>query len=107
MAEWAVIECRGFNNTPVGEVVDNHVNEFCLLAVQAPHCQKVVESSLGGCAVEADEAALADLGVAAIASGMPGFAKTLDEGENVDILAFIRSTWHDRMQAVQEERDAR
>ena len=50
-------------------------------------------------------AALADRGVADFASGMPGFAGTLNDGEILDILGFIRSTWPDRMQAVQAARD--
>ncbi|MEX1663650.1 hypothetical protein AB4874_18855 [Thioclava sp. 15-R06ZXC-3] len=45
------------------------------------------------------------LGVADFASGMPGFAGTLNDGEILDILGFIRSTWPDRMQAVQAARD--
>jgi mono/diheme cytochrome c family protein len=50
-------------------------------------------------------AALADRGVADFASGMPGFAGTLNDGEILDILGFIRSTWPDRMQAAQAARD--
>lgn len=49
--------------------------------------------------------ALAVRGVTGFASGMPGFAETLTDGEIWDILAFIRSTWPDRVQEIQAERN--
>ncbi|MAQ36547.1 MAG: cytochrome C [Thioclava sp.] len=50
--------------------------------------------------------ALAARGVADFPSGMPGFGGTLDDAQILDILGFIRSTWPERMQAVQAARDA-
>jgi Cytochrome c, mono- and diheme variants len=50
-------------------------------------------------------AALAARGVSDFASGMPGFGGTLDDAEILDILGYIRSTWPERMQAVQAARD--
>ncbi|MEO1950971.1 cytochrome c [Thioclava sp.] len=49
---------------------------------------------------------LAARGVADFPSGMPGFGGTLDDAQILDILGFIRSTWPERMQAVQAARDA-
>ncbi|OWY06352.1 c-type cytochrome [Thioclava sp. IC9] len=49
--------------------------------------------------------ALAARGVADFPSGMPGFGGTLSDAEILDILGFIRSTWPERMQAVQAARD--
>ncbi|WP_274961643.1 c-type cytochrome [Thioclava electrotropha] len=51
--------------------------------------------------------ALAARGVADFPSGMPGFGGTLDDAQILDILGFIRSTWPERMQAVQAARDAK
>jgi mono/diheme cytochrome c family protein len=49
-------------------------------------------SKLGG------QEALAQRGVTGFKSGMPGFADTLSDDEIRDILAFIRSTWPERIQ---------
>lgn len=51
------------------------------------------------------EAALAARGVAGFASGMPGFAETLADAEIWDILAYIRSTWPERVQDIQAARN--
>lgn len=48
-------------------------------------------SKLGG------QEALAQLGVTGFKSGMPGFSETLSDDEIWDILAFIRSTWSNRI----------
>lgn len=50
--------------------------------------------------------ALAARGVADFPSAMPGFGGTLSDAQILDILGFIRSTWPERMQAVQSARDA-
>ncbi|PFG63680.1 cbb3-type cytochrome c oxidase subunit III [Thioclava sp. ES.031] len=50
-------------------------------------------------------AALAARGVADFPSGMPGFGGALSDAQILDILGFIRSTWPERMQAVQAARD--
>lgn len=50
-------------------------------------------------------AALARQGVA-FESGMPGFAEGLTDEEIWDVLAFIRSTWPERIRAHQAERTA-
>ena len=47
--------------------------------------------------------ALAARGVAGFNSGMPGFADTISDDEIWDILAFIRSTWPERIQEIQRE----
>ena len=47
--------------------------------------------------------ALAKMGVEFV-SGMPGFGEQLTDGEIKDILAFIKSTWPERIQEVQTER---
>lgn len=44
------------------------------------------------------------LGVKGVKSGMPAFEEVLSEGEVLDILAFIRSTWPERAQEVQRQR---
>lgn len=49
--------------------------------------------------------ALARQGVA-FDSGMPGFAEILTDEEIWDVLAYIRSTWPERIRAVQAERTA-
>lgn len=51
------------------------------------------------------EKALAMRGVRGFASGMPGFGGLLGEDEIWDILAYIRSTWPERIQAVQASRN--
>ncbi len=51
------------------------------------------------------EAALAVRGVTSFASGMPGFSDELTENEIWDILAYIRSTWPDRVQEMQASRN--
>ena len=50
------------------------------------------------------EAALAARGVE-FNSGMPGFGETLTDDEIWNILAFIRSTWGERVQEIQEARN--
>ncbi|MDP2520614.1 cytochrome c [Shimia thalassica] len=50
------------------------------------------------------QAALAASGVTNFNSGMPGFAEQLSDQEIWDILAFIKSTWPDRMRETQEVR---
>lgn len=56
-------------------------------------------SKLGGAA------ALEARGVTGFASGMPGFGETLTDEEIWDILAYIRSTWPERVQDVQAARN--
>lgn len=51
------------------------------------------------------EEALAARGVTGFASGMPGFGGVLDDGEIWDILAYIQSTWPDRVQEMQAGRN--
>lgn len=51
------------------------------------------------------EAALAARGVTGFASGMPGFGGTLSDDDIWDILAYIRSTWPDRVQKIQAGRN--
>ena len=51
------------------------------------------------------EAALAELGVTGFNSGMPAFGDTLTEEEIWNILAFIRSTWPERIQQSQASRN--
>ena len=50
-------------------------------------------------------AALEARGVTGFASGMPGFGETLTDEEIWDILAYIRSTWPERVQDVQAARN--
>ncbi len=50
------------------------------------------------------QAALAARGVSGFKSGMPGFGDTLSDQEIWDILAFIKSTWPDRVRATQQIR---
>ena len=50
------------------------------------------------------QAALEARGVTGFKSGMPAFEETLTEDEVLDILAFIRSTWPERVQEVQSQR---
>ncbi len=49
--------------------------------------------------------ALAERGVTGFSSGMPGFGALLMDDEIWDILAYIRSTWPDRIQAAQASRN--
>ncbi len=51
---------------------------------------------------EGGQAAMAARGVTSFTSGMPEFGETLSDGEIWDILAFIKSTWPDRIQQMQE-----
>ena len=50
------------------------------------------------------EMALAEQGISNFKSGMPGFAEELSEQEIWNILAFIRSTWPERIQDIQASR---
>jgi len=50
------------------------------------------------------QATLEALGVTGVKSGMPAFEETLSEVQVLDILAFIRSTWPERVQAAQSAR---
>ena len=49
--------------------------------------------------------ALAARGVIGFASGMPGFGNVLTDDEIWDILAYIQSTWPDRIQEMQADRN--
>jgi mono/diheme cytochrome c family protein len=51
------------------------------------------------------EEALAARGVTGFASGMPGFGDALTDDDIWDILAYIRSTWPDRVQQIQAGRN--
>ena len=51
------------------------------------------------------QAALDQRGIAGFKSGMPAFAETLTEDDIWTILAFIRSTWPDRVQQMQAARN--
>ncbi len=51
------------------------------------------------------EAALAARGVDGFASGMPRFGDTLTDDDIWDILAYIRSTWPERVQEIQAGRN--
>ena len=51
------------------------------------------------------QAALDDMGVA-FTSGMPGFGAALSGADIAAVLAFIKSTWPERIRAVQAERTA-
>ena len=44
-------------------------------------------------------------GVSGFNSGMPAFGETLTDGEIWDVLAYIRSTWSEQEQQVQESRN--
>ena len=44
-------------------------------------------------------------GIAGFKSGMEGFGDVLTDAEIWDILAFIRSTWPDRMRKIQASRN--
>lgn len=45
-------------------------------------------------------------GASGFASGMPGFGDTLTDDEIWNVLAFIRSTWPERVQEIQNARNA-
>lgn len=45
------------------------------------------------------------LGVEDVPSGMPAFGDAMSDNEIYDVLAFIRSTWPPRLQAIQRSRD--
>ncbi|CUJ38047.1 c-type cytochrome [Cognatishimia activa] len=51
------------------------------------------------------EAALVARGIDGFKSGMPGFGDALTEDDIWDILAFIRSTWPERVQKIQANRN--
>ncbi|MGH1417162.1 MAG: c-type cytochrome [Pelagimonas sp.] len=51
------------------------------------------------------EEALAARGVTGFASGMPGFGGALTDDDIWDILAYIRSTWPERVQEIQAGRN--
>lgn len=51
------------------------------------------------------EVVLAARGVTGFASGMPGFGDALTDDEIWDILAYIRSTWPDRVQEIHAGRN--
>ncbi|NVO54325.1 cytochrome c [Rhodobacteraceae bacterium B1Z28] len=51
------------------------------------------------------EAALTARGVDGFASGMPGFGDPLTDDDIWDILAYIRSTWPERVQEIQASRN--
>ncbi|KPQ18120.1 MAG: Cytochrome c, mono- and diheme variant [Rhodobacteraceae bacterium HLUCCO18] len=51
------------------------------------------------------QAALAMRGITGFRSGMPAFEGTLSDDEIWDVLAYIRSTWPDRVQTVQAARN--
>jgi mono/diheme cytochrome c family protein len=51
------------------------------------------------------EEALSARGVTSFASGMPGFGDVLTDDEIWDILAYIRSTWPERVQEIQAGRN--
>lgn len=51
------------------------------------------------------EAALAARGISNFQSGMPGFGEMLSDEEIWSILAFIRSTWPERVQDIQTQRN--
>ena len=50
------------------------------------------------------QAVLDDMGVS-MSSGMPAFGELLTDGGIAAILAFIKSTWPDRIRAIQAERN--
>lgn len=50
------------------------------------------------------QAAMAARGVTGFTSGMPGFGEILTDDEIWNILAFIKSTWPDRIREMQETR---
>lgn len=52
------------------------------------------------------QAALAKSGIEGFDSGMPAFADILTDAQIWDILAYIKSTWPDKIRAVQADRSA-
>jgi mono/diheme cytochrome c family protein len=50
------------------------------------------------------QAVLDDMGVS-MTSGMPAFGEIITDGDIAAILAFIKSTWPDRIRAIQAERN--
>ncbi|WP_342586310.1 MULTISPECIES: c-type cytochrome [unclassified Leisingera] len=50
------------------------------------------------------KAALLSMGVTGVISGMPGFEDTLSDQDVWDVLAFIKSTWPERLQEAQKQR---
>ena len=51
------------------------------------------------------QGALAERGITNFNSGMPGFEDTISDEEIWDILAYIRSTWPERVQEIQAGRN--
>ena len=51
------------------------------------------------------QAALSDRGISGFNSGMPAFADTISDEQIWEILAFIRSTWPERIQEIQAVRN--
>jgi len=51
------------------------------------------------------QGALAERGITNFKSGMPGFADVISDDEIWDILAYIRSTWPERVQEMQAGRN--
>lgn len=51
------------------------------------------------------QGALAERGITNFKSGMPGFADVISDEEIWDILAYIRSTWPERVQEIQAARN--
>ncbi len=51
------------------------------------------------------QAVLSALGIDDVKSGMPGFSEVLTDEEIWNVLAYIRSTWPDRIQEVQAMRN--
>ena len=51
------------------------------------------------------QAALSDRGISGFNSGMPAFADVISDEEIWEILAFIRSTWPERVQEIQAVRN--
>lgn len=52
------------------------------------------------------ERTLAALGVTGVPSGMPAFGPALSDDDIWNVLAYIRSTWPERIRQVQAERNA-
>ncbi len=50
------------------------------------------------------QTALEQMGVTGVNSGMPGFADSLADQDILDVLAFIKSTWPERVQEMQKQR---
>lgn len=51
------------------------------------------------------QGALAERGSTNFKSGMPGFADAISDAEICDVLAYIRSTWPERVQEIQAVRN--